>query len=236
MKKCAFCQDTKPITEFHKNSRSKDGLHSYCKSCNALKARKYQKTPKGKKSIQKAVKKYFQTYKGKQKLKEYQKKYYQTDKGKAALRRGINKKIGEGYYRYGKGAIPILKQGAKKRDIEFDITSEQLEQWWLTTKDSCEYCGISQDDFIKLRDFIIQYDGNDWEIIKFKRFFKTDKHKTIRWMTIDRVDNTKGYRIDNIVKSCWICNSLKSNFFNSLQMKQIAPEIISKLLMKVKNV
>ena len=67
--------------EFHKSSLNKDGLHSYCKTCNKEKAAAYLK----------------------------------TDKGKVALRRAIDKAQDRGYYRYGKGAIPILRQGAEKK-------------------------------------------------------------------------------------------------------------------------
>ena len=41
-KQCTRCKECKPRTEFHRASRSKDGLHSYCKECVRLwnKARK----------------------------------------------------------------------------------------------------------------------------------------------------------------------------------------------------
>lgn len=48
-------------------------------------------------------------------------------------------------------------------------------------------------------------------------------------MTIDRKQNDQGYELKNIVKSCWICNSLKNDFFEGDQMKFIAPQLISKL-------
>jgi len=35
-KRCTKCGEEKPITEFHKNVRSKDGLHCYCKECNCI--------------------------------------------------------------------------------------------------------------------------------------------------------------------------------------------------------
>ena len=33
MKKCCKCKETKPLTEFHKMKRAKDGLQFKCKSC-----------------------------------------------------------------------------------------------------------------------------------------------------------------------------------------------------------
>ena len=33
MKTCPICKQTKPLTEFHKDSQKKDGLRLYCKKC-----------------------------------------------------------------------------------------------------------------------------------------------------------------------------------------------------------
>ena len=192
---CARCKLTLNVSNFHVNSRTKDGLHSYCKACNKEKSAAHLK----------------------------------TKKGKIALKKAISKKAKAGYYRYGKGAIPILKNGALKRDVEFDLTAESLENWWLGNIDKCHYCGRSIEQFILLRNFVKKYNGKNYEIDKFKRFFRSSKHANISWMTIDRADNSKGYCLENIVKSCWICNSLKSDFFTEKQFKSIAPEIIASL-------
>lgn len=195
IKICARCTLEKELSEFHANSRSKDGLHSYCKTCNKEKAAAHLK----------------------------------TDKGKIALNRAISKAQDRGYYKYGKGAIPILRQGAQKRGISFELTAESLESWWHGQPDACFYCGISLDEYLKIRDFILSYKGGNFEINKFKRFFRSPKHQNIRWMTIDRINNDKGYEIENLVKSCWICNSLKNDFFDGNCMKLIAADIIAKL-------
>jgi len=212
MKKCALCKLDKDDSEFNKNPRNKDGLHSYCKKCNSLK-----------------TKLYFKTEKGKTILRKYQKEYYKTDKGKISLRKCISRKSAEGYYRYGKGAIPILKQGARKRNISFNLTADSLEDWWKKNPNICYYCGISQDEYIKIRNYIINYKGDNFEINKFKRFYRNIRHKHIKWLTIDRADNSRGYEIENIVKCCWICNSIKSDFFSEDIMKQMAPKIIKTL-------
>ncbi len=152
-----------------------------------------------------------------------------------ALKRALTKAADAGYYRFGKGAIPILKQGAKKRGVDYKLTAESLEHWWHSHPDVCYYCGKTIDEYIEIRDFIIVYSGNNFEISKFKRFYRSPKHKGIRWMTIDRVDNSIGYDQSNMVKSCWICNSLKSDFVDGEQMKLLAPQIISKLESEIKN-
>jgi len=194
-KVCAKCNEAKPISEFHRNRRNRDGLHSYCKVCNKAGAAAHLK----------------------------------TEKGKASLKRALDKATDAGYYRYGKGAIPILRQGADKRGLSFELTAESLANWWHTEPEVCHYCGMTIDEYLGIKRFIIDYTGNNFEVNKFKRFYRSPKHRRIRWMTIDRVDNSIGYQASNLVKSCWICNSLKSDFFDGTQMKTIAPQIISKL-------
>jgi len=40
MKKCTVCVEDKPFSDYYKNNRTKDGLHSHCKSChNKMNAR-----------------------------------------------------------------------------------------------------------------------------------------------------------------------------------------------------
>jgi hypothetical protein len=45
-KKCTKCHQTKPLTEFHRFSRSKDGHKSSCKPCNTAAAAKWQRDNK----------------------------------------------------------------------------------------------------------------------------------------------------------------------------------------------
>ena len=45
-KVCTWCKEAKAVSEFHLNSRSQDGLHSYCKDCNSAKALAHIKAEK----------------------------------------------------------------------------------------------------------------------------------------------------------------------------------------------
>lgn len=194
-KKCACCGIVKNISEFHKNSRNKDGLHSYCKSCNASKAKKFNKTEKGKENTKKAQ----------------------------------QKQAESGYFRYGKGAIINMSKSASLRGKEFNLTQESLAKWWKTHKDTCYYCNLNKDQYIHIRDYIREYTGDNWNILRFKKFFQQEVHAKISDMTIDRRDNSLGYDINNIVKSCWICNSLKSDFYTENEMKTIGKIIMQNL-------
>lgn len=46
LKRCPQCGDTKPLSDFHNNKRSHDGLASYCKPCSVNSVRAYhQRNP-----------------------------------------------------------------------------------------------------------------------------------------------------------------------------------------------
>lgn len=47
MKQCSACEAMKPHDEFHKRSRSRDGLQHICKSCNKEQRKAYYKTAHG---------------------------------------------------------------------------------------------------------------------------------------------------------------------------------------------
>jgi hypothetical protein len=60
MKKCYICCINKILEDFYKNTRSKDGKMSFCKSCDKLKRKKYY--VKNAKSIIEKAKTYNSTY------------------------------------------------------------------------------------------------------------------------------------------------------------------------------
>jgi hypothetical protein len=190
-----MCGQRKEVTEFHKNSRSSDGLHSYCKECNKLKAKLFNN----------------------------------TEKGKLNVKRAVNRQTKKGYYKYGNGAINNMSISAKKRGIEFNLTERELKSWWLQVEDKCNYCGITIKEYRELRDFIQSYSGTNWKIKRFKKFFKQEAHSKINDMTIDRKDNSKGYEISNIVKACWFCNSLKSDFYTEEEMTKVGLIVMDNL-------
>jgi hypothetical protein len=145
-------------------------------------------------------------------------------------RKARRKKLAEsGYRRYGKGALATLRRSASRRGLLFDLTAEQLTQWWKNTPDNCAYCGQSIQEFVALRKTIIAYRGDNWGIARFKKFFRNKQYVTMRWLTIDRTNNSKGYTVKNLAKACWICNSLKHDFFSPRDMKRISPGLIKQL-------
>ncbi len=97
-KQCPRCGETKPLTEFHRNRRNKDGLQSRCKPCHVagvvetqrrhrdtfrLRQQRYHQSEKGKESRVKSARRYRANPENKAKIKARK----QTPEGREAQRR-----------------------------------------------------------------------------------------------------------------------------------------------------
>lgn len=89
-----------------------------------------------------------------------------------------------------------IKGSAKAREIFFNIKIYEFIKWVIKQKDRCSYCGLSLE-----------------EAIKFNAGMKN--------FSIDRIDNNKGYELDNICFACNRCNNVKSNVFSAEEMIKI---------------
>lgn len=77
-----------------------------------------------------------------------------------------------------------MKRGAKDRNYEWRLTKEEVK---ILTKQNCYYCDVEP----KNRSSYLYPNG------------KYD------YNGLDRVDNSKGYTLDNVVPCCKICNRSK---------------------------
>lgn len=82
----------------------------------------------------------------------------------------------------------IYKRNAKNRDLEFNLTREEFSG---LTQQNCYYCGEEPK-----------------QVVGTKRNNKKDWAKYI-YNGIDRVNNDKGYIIENCVPCCRKCNRAK---------------------------
>lgn len=82
--------------------------------------------------------------------------------------------------------IISYKKSAKRRRIKYNLSEKQFSK--ITQKD-CYYCGTRPNNIAK-------YSGCNGNYI---------------YNGIDRIDNKKGYTIDNIVSCCKRCNMAKNN-------------------------
>lgn len=77
------------------------------------------------------------------------------------------------------------KQTARQRGHIFDLTEEQFAE---LTQQNCYYCGANPNNIQKTR---------------------TGYHEERVYSGLDRVDNNKGYTMDNVVPCCIHCNRAK---------------------------
>ena len=118
------------------------------------------------------------------------------DCGKEAISRGFNIRIGHKKScgcakRTGEDADfqriwGSYKYGAKRRGLEISLTREEAKRIMY---DSCYYCGIQ----------------NSYGIKTLKGTY-SHKHNGI-----DRINNTKGYTVENSRPCCFRCNQAKSS-------------------------
>lgn len=86
-KRCSQCKQNKPLSEFSKSQSKKDGLRSWCKSCEKA----YQQSERGKAAHRKGTAKYQQTPEGKATNRKASTKYQKTPNGKAVHRKALAK-------------------------------------------------------------------------------------------------------------------------------------------------
>lgn len=98
---------------------------------------------------------------------------------------------------------------AKKRKYDFSLTKREFI---TIIYSSCFYCGKPPLNLYK----------------------HSNNYDTLLYNGIDRVNNSKGYSIDNSVPCCWRCNKFKSNLNQEEFLTNIF-EIYDYLVFKVKK-
>ena len=167
-KYCKKCDSIKKNTEFYKDKRTKNGLRCYCKLCenkmNSDNEFKYRLTRK----------KYREN--NREKIIINKRKYYKENKEK------INEQ-NKNYTLSFNGKLNSYKNGAKNRNLVWELTNEDFLSFW---QQDCFYCGDS-----------------------------------IPTIGIDRVDNKKGYILNNCTPCCGDCNKMKLNLPQEIFLNKI---------------
>ena len=98
----------------------------------------------------------------------------------SSLTRGLTKTCGycervnfKGYKTISGAYFRTIKEGANARELEFNITIEDIYNIWTTQNGKCALSGVNI-------------------------FFATNQDKALQTASVDRIDNQKGYTIDNI--------------------------------------
>lgn len=82
--------------------------------------------------------------------------------------------------------IAKYKRWAEERNLSWELSSDQFDS--LVAKD-CAYCGEPP-----------------------SRTYARDCNGVFTYNGVDRVDNTEGYHMDNVVACCTMCNLMKRNY------------------------
>lgn len=176
------------------------------------------------------AKQYYAKPENKEKHRQYYAEYFADPVRKEKHRETVKR-----YSKTEEGTYLNIKNGAKSRNIPFLLTQAEFQMWWNGTEDICEYCKTTAEEYVRLRDIVMQYDGCNHQISRFKRAFKSTRHQQISRLTLDRKDNSRGYEISNLAKACWFCNNIKGDFFTVKEMKAMMPRIIAQLQQAIRE-
>jgi 5-methylcytosine-specific restriction endonuclease McrA len=127
-KKCSKCGQEKRVTEFHKQSKTKDGYNVWCKAC----VREYQQDLKVKEK--RRISAYLWSVKNKDKLRDYS----QSTHGKEVKRKAQSK-----YLKTYKGKTANKRRKHKRRAIMENagtFTNEEWQDRLLEYNYCCAYC------------------------------------------------------------------------------------------------
>jgi len=105
-----------------------------------------------------------------------------------------------------KGYYSRLVATRKNKEVGVFFSFEEFERWEKSQKQECHYCGISKETIVEL--------GMPW------------RYKTQVRFSLDRLDSSKGYSLDNICLCCRVCNEVKNNILTTEEMKEIGQKYI----------
>lgn len=201
MKICGKCQCEKNETEFHKNVRSKDGLHSICKICNNAKVNEWRlaNLERSRENARRYQKE------NREERKQYLKQYYadnrerlietntEYNKNNPEQRKETQKR-----YRYNKisdreffirALVRTARTNAKIKKLDFELNHVVVNTLIILQNEKCCVTGIN-------------FDYNHSPEFRARPFGPS----------IDRKDNSKGYTYDNIQIVCVIVNKAKNEY------------------------
>jgi len=112
----------------------------------------------------------------------------------------------------------------EKQNDKLKMTLEEFVDWWNSVPDICEYCEIEIEDYLKIKDKCNLVEN---KTAAMKQLFMANS------MTIDRIDSSKFYTKDNIVKACMICNCSKGSNIDYDDYKLIAKSVMKKLIAEI---
>lgn len=101
----------------------------------------------------------------------------------------------------------VLTRRAERLGIPFHITFDEYCMWVKGESDSqvCPYCGLTLNESKALQ--------------------RLRGKNRICGFTIDRIDNDKGYTLNNIQRICFLCNVIKGYWFTNQEMLLLGSQL-----------
>lgn len=97
-----------------------------------------------------------------------------------------------------------IKRNAKIRNIYLGISIDEFVEWFNSQQQECIYCGI-----------------------RVERMTVKDRGKKLsKRLSVDRINNDKGYEKGNLALACLRCNFIKSNLLSFSEMKEIGEKYL----------
>lgn len=127
---------------------------------------------------------------------EYSKSYAKTHERKRQL-------YSREYEQTPKRIFKNIKYRCGKGTHTLDMTLEEFEDWYNSQEKTCVYCEIPETE--------LQYCAGE--------------RKAYR-LSIDRMDDSRGYSIDNIALCCLSCNKVKHKVLSYEEMKEVGKKFI----------
>jgi hypothetical protein len=127
LKTCSRCEVPQPLTQYYRQKGAKDGVRAACKTC--LKDEKLDRAGRDK-ELRKLR---YQQPEVKARIAEYSKKKWADPESRAKMEETAKQwrmSLGGKYSTY--------KKNAKRRNLEWDLTPTQFEEYW---QKPCTYCG-----------------------------------------------------------------------------------------------
>ncbi len=176
-------------------------------------------------------------WKSKEDKRAYERRYYHNNKEKLAKTRlrwmqkhpkrahDIALRAYRNYRSSPKGAYSSIKQNAKKRGIDFKIKQDEFLDWYKKQEKACSYCGIPQNRLAgkftpRARKTYNKNEGH-YDGKKGKYNYSSTPR-----LSIDRLDNSGSYTLDNITLACHLCNSIKFDILSADEMREIGQRYI----------
>lgn len=161
MQNCIKCNIQKPLDEFYKQRRTKNGHRPICKICESLRKKQYYLD-------------------NKEEILQQQKDYYEENKEAVLLKSKIDR---ETFFErdYKLNMIHRARQRAKKKNIEFSITEEDI-----IIPEYCPALGIK---------------------LEIQKGLKVARKSS---PSLDRIDVSKGYIPGNIQVISKLANTMKN--------------------------